>query len=208
MTWLANSRSSLRHNWYFIFELFCHCYILGHLHTFESNAAKTSLNVNIHWKMSFRSKPVFNVTAHLYFEPKEISIENIDCLNNTGQIFQMGTLKTCLNKVEATKSNAGRDLSSMWFLKSCSYWAYYHCFTGFTCSGFSGALKSGLSISCIINVDPMKQMPRGFFNKTDSKSKNHTATYELLNNETCFTYPIYMTVCHCSESIFPLLPAF
>lgn len=63
--------------------------------------------------MSFRSKPVFNVTAHLYFEPKVISIENIDCLKNTGNISQMGILKTCFNKVEATKRNAGRDLSSL-----------------------------------------------------------------------------------------------
>lgn len=119
----ANSLSSMRHNWYFVFELFCHCYIIGYLHTFESNTAKISLNANIHWKMSFRSKPVFNVTAHLYFEPKVISVENIDCLNNTDQTFQMGTLKTCFNMIEATKSNAGRDLSSIWFLKCCSYWA-------------------------------------------------------------------------------------
>lgn len=60
--------------------------------------------------MSFRSKPVFNVSAHLYFEPKIISIENIDCVSKTDKTFQMGELMACFKMVEATNSIAGRDL--------------------------------------------------------------------------------------------------
>lgn len=59
--------------------------------------------------MCFRSKPIFNLTPHLDFEPKTISIERIDCLSSTDGILQMGTLKACFQMVEATKSNAGRD---------------------------------------------------------------------------------------------------
>lgn len=62
------------------------------------------------FKLSFRSKPIFDVTAHLYFEPKMISIENISCPSRTDQAFQMGLLKVCFNMVEATKSKPGRDL--------------------------------------------------------------------------------------------------
>lgn len=57
--------------------------------------------------MSFRSKPVFNVSAHLYFEPKIISIEKIDCVSKTDRTFLMGELRACFNLVEATKSIAG-----------------------------------------------------------------------------------------------------
>ncbi|XP_056891585.1 integrin alpha-D isoform X1 [Takifugu flavidus] len=111
-----------------------------------------------------RSKPVFNVSARLYFEPKTISIENIDCVSATDKTFQMGELVACFHMAEATKSVAG-------------------------------SLKSGLNISCFINVDPLRQMSRGFFNETGSKARNHTATHELLDKENCFSYRIYMTEC-------------
>lgn len=61
--------------------------------------------------MSFRSKPVFNVSAQIYFDPKIISIEKIDCVSKTDKTFQMGELRACFNMVEATKSIAGRYLS-------------------------------------------------------------------------------------------------
>lgn len=61
--------------------------------------------------MSFRSKPVLNVNAHLYFEPKIISIEKINCVSKLDQTLQMGELRACFNVVEATKSAAGRDQS-------------------------------------------------------------------------------------------------
>ncbi|CAK6975744.1 integrin alpha-D [Scomber scombrus] len=51
-----------------------------------------------------RSRPVFNVKAHLSFQPKEISTEEIDCVGNTDQILPLVTLTVCFEMVEATKS--------------------------------------------------------------------------------------------------------
>lgn len=135
--------------------------------------------------MSFRSKPVFNVSAHLYFEPKIISIENIDCVSNTDQTFQMGELRACFKVVEATKSIAGRAQVSDRICRQRRSLSF---------TSFLGSLKSGLNISCFVNVDPLRQMSRGFFNVTGSKARNHTATQQILDRENCFTYRIYMTV--------------
>lgn len=142
-------------------------------------------------KLSSRSKPVFDVTAHLYFEPKMISIENISCSSRTDQTFQMGLLNVCFNMLEKTKSKPGRDLSQS---TRASQTEPCHCSAVLTLSGFSGALTSGLNISCIVVVDPTRQTHRGFFSQTDNKARIHTATHELQSGENCFTYPIYMTV--------------
>lgn len=61
--------------------------------------------------MYFRSRPVFNVTAHLFFQPKEISTDQIDCLSNKDEILPMGTLTVCIAGVETTKSKTGRNLT-------------------------------------------------------------------------------------------------
>ncbi|KAM4750891.1 integrin alpha-L [Anableps anableps] len=53
----------------------------------------------------------------------------------------------------------------------------------------------GINISCMLNVDPMRQTYRGFFDKTETNSRNITRTYELSDKETCFNYSIYMTTC-------------
>ncbi|KAM4584239.1 integrin alpha-M [Odontesthes bonariensis] len=54
-----------------------------------------------------RSKPVYNVTAHLHFLPEEISTENIDCLISTKENLHMVNVTACFEMTEATKSNAG-----------------------------------------------------------------------------------------------------
>lgn len=152
------------------------------------------------FKLSFRSKPVFDVTAHLHFEPQVISTENISCPGRADQTFQMGSLKVCFTMVEATKSKAGRGLrQSARAAQPCPR------STALTLCGFSGALKSGLNISCVVVVDPMRQTPRGFFSRTDNQGRTRTATQELLSRESCFTYPVYMAV---RDRILPLLPPF
>ncbi|XP_022595636.1 integrin alpha-L-like [Seriola dumerili] len=54
-----------------------------------------------------RSRPVFNVVAHLSCQPEEISIEKIDCLGNTDENLPVFTLTACFEMVEMTKSKAG-----------------------------------------------------------------------------------------------------
>ncbi|XP_053190826.1 integrin alpha-D [Scomber japonicus] len=54
-----------------------------------------------------RSRPVFNVKAHLSFQPKEISTEEIDCVVNTDHILPLVTLTVCFEMVEATQSREG-----------------------------------------------------------------------------------------------------
>ncbi|XP_028264897.1 integrin alpha-M [Parambassis ranga] len=68
------------------------------------------------------------------------------------------------------------------------------------CFNMNEATKSdseaiGLNITYMLNVDPMRQTNRGFFNQTDKTPRNLTSTYELINNETCFKYPIFMPKC-------------
>ncbi|XP_036940730.1 integrin alpha-L-like isoform X2 [Acanthopagrus latus] len=54
-----------------------------------------------------RSRPVFNVTAHLSFQPHIISTEKIDCIGNTNENLPMVNLTACFEMVETTKSKAG-----------------------------------------------------------------------------------------------------
>lgn len=61
--------------------------------------------------MSFRSKPVFNVTSHLSFLPDKISIEHFDCVSKPDDVLTMVVLKVCFKMVETTQSNAGKDES-------------------------------------------------------------------------------------------------
>ncbi|XP_037546385.1 integrin alpha-D [Nematolebias whitei] len=51
-----------------------------------------------------RSKPVFNVTAHLSFHPGTISIENIDCFQVSDKDLPMVNVTACFEMVEATKT--------------------------------------------------------------------------------------------------------
>uniref|UniRef100_A0A8P4GC93 VWFA domain-containing protein n=1 Tax=Dicentrarchus labrax TaxID=13489 RepID=A0A8P4GC93_DICLA len=44
----------------------------------------------------------------------------------------------------------------------------------------AGAMSSGLNISYVIDVDPMRQTYRGFFSQTDKKARNLTSTYTLI----------------------------
>ncbi|KAM3624674.1 uncharacterized protein V6R79_026459 [Siganus canaliculatus] len=109
-----------------------------------------------------RSRPVVNVTAHLSFEPEEISTDEIDCLSNTHENLPMATLTVCFKMVDTVKS---------------------------------GAWRSGLTITYMLDVDPMRQVYRGFFSQTDRKARSITAELELLDEDTCFNHSIYMPKC-------------
>ncbi|GLD61092.1 integrin alpha-L-like protein [Lates japonicus] len=120
-----------------------------------------------------RSRPVFNVMAHLSFQPEEISTEKIDCPIKTDETLPMVTLKVCFEMAETTKSKAG-------------------------------AMNSGLNISYTLNVDPVRQTHyRGFFG-TDKKARNHTNTYELREENTCFNYSIHMLKC-VTDTLSPII---
>ncbi|KAM7009680.1 integrin alpha-L [Tautogolabrus adspersus] len=108
------------------------------------------------------SRPVFNVIAHLSFQPEEISTENIDCLINKDHILPMVNIEACFKKVETTKTKT---------------------------------VSSGLNISYTLDVDPMRQTSRGFFDQLDRKARNLSFTYELRDENTCFNFSIYMTKC-------------
>ncbi|KAK2815604.1 hypothetical protein Q5P01_026071 [Channa striata] len=111
-----------------------------------------------------RSKPVFNVTARLSFQPGEISIDNFNCFGKADNVFHMITITTCFESVETTTSKAGSK-------------------------------SAGLNISYTLDIDPMRQIYRGFFSPTDKKARNLTAACELKHKETCFNYSIYMPIC-------------
>ncbi|XP_034739034.1 integrin alpha-M-like [Etheostoma cragini] len=53
-----------------------------------------------------RSRPIFNVTTRLSFEPNEIRTEKSDCLDHTDANLPMVTLQACFEIVETTKSKA------------------------------------------------------------------------------------------------------
>ncbi|KAM7418445.1 hypothetical protein PAMA_015863 [Pampus argenteus] len=59
----------------------------------------------------------------------------------------------------------------------------------------AGAMSSGLNISYTLDVDPTRQMYRGFFGKSGGKPRNLISTYTLTDKETCFNYSIYMPKC-------------
>ncbi|XP_030280885.1 integrin alpha-M-like [Sparus aurata] len=61
----------------------------------------------------FRSRPVFNVTAHLSFQPEMISTEKIDCVAKTNANLPMVNLTACFEMVETTKSKAGAISSGL-----------------------------------------------------------------------------------------------
>ncbi|KAK7930751.1 hypothetical protein WMY93_007146 [Mugilogobius chulae] len=54
-----------------------------------------------------KSKPVFNVTTRLSFEPHEINIDKIKCPSNMEDFVPLVNLTICFEMVEATKSSAG-----------------------------------------------------------------------------------------------------
>lgn len=53
------------------------------------------------------SKPVFNVTARITFEPHEIDIDKIQCPSRMDQFVDMVSLIICFEALEVTKSSAG-----------------------------------------------------------------------------------------------------
>uniref|UniRef100_A0AAX7SWS1 VWFA domain-containing protein n=1 Tax=Astatotilapia calliptera TaxID=8154 RepID=A0AAX7SWS1_ASTCA len=56
----------------------------------------------------FRAKPIFDVMAHLTFQPKEINTEIFDCLG-ADENLPMVTLTACFEMVKVTKSKQGRS---------------------------------------------------------------------------------------------------
>uniref|UniRef100_A0A667Y0X9 VWFA domain-containing protein n=1 Tax=Myripristis murdjan TaxID=586833 RepID=A0A667Y0X9_9TELE len=59
--------------------------------------------------LSSRSRPVFNVSAYMSFEPAEISTDKIDCPDTTDTSLLMVTLTVCFNLTETTSRPAGRE---------------------------------------------------------------------------------------------------
>uniref|UniRef100_A0A3B4X2Q3 Integrin alpha-M-like n=1 Tax=Seriola lalandi dorsalis TaxID=1841481 RepID=A0A3B4X2Q3_SERLL len=131
-----------------------------------------------------RSRPVFHVTTHLSFLPKEISTEKFDCVAKTDTSLFMVTIKSCFEMVETTKTaNTANTLILLYV--------------------FAGATNSGLNISYTLNVDPMRQTYRGFF-ETVEKTRNFTNISLLTDKETCFDSPIYMPKC-VTDTLSPLI---
>ncbi|XP_061581094.1 integrin alpha-D isoform X2 [Cololabis saira] len=60
-----------------------------------------------------RSRPVFNVSARLSFQPQEISTEKIDCLGSSSENLPMVNLTLCFEMEEATKSKGGAASSGL-----------------------------------------------------------------------------------------------
>uniref|UniRef100_A0A665UZQ2 Integrin alpha-M-like n=1 Tax=Echeneis naucrates TaxID=173247 RepID=A0A665UZQ2_ECHNA len=58
-----------------------------------------------------RSRPVVNVTAHLSFSPKEISIEKIDCVGKMSENLPMVTLTVCFEMVETTRKKTELNIT-------------------------------------------------------------------------------------------------
>uniref|UniRef100_A0A3B3UF29 Integrin alpha-L-like n=1 Tax=Poecilia latipinna TaxID=48699 RepID=A0A3B3UF29_9TELE len=54
---------------------------------------------------------------------------------------------------------------------------------------------TGIEISFMLIVDPMRLSNRGFFIENEAKSRNITQTHELTDKETCFNYSISMNKC-------------
>ncbi|XP_047198115.1 integrin alpha-L [Hippoglossus stenolepis] len=55
-------------------------------------------------------------------------------------------------------------------------------------------MSSGLNISYMLNVDPVRQTYRGFFGN-DKTARSLTSTCNLTANETCFEHPVNMPKC-------------
>ncbi|XP_068444941.1 integrin alpha-D [Clinocottus analis] len=57
------------------------------------------------------------------------------------------------------------------------------------------AMSSGLNISYMLHVDPMRPTFRGFFSRTNKKSRNLNSINELRDKDTCFNYSVFMPKC-------------
>ncbi|XP_037328342.2 integrin alpha-D [Pungitius pungitius] len=112
-----------------------------------------------------RSRPVFNVTADLSFQPNKISTEDIFCSgNDNNNVLEMVNLTACFDMVGTTELQ-------------------------------SEAAGSGMNISYMLHVDPLRQTSRGFFDPENKKTRNLISTYELTDKVTCFNFSIHMPVC-------------
>ncbi|XP_024119847.1 integrin alpha-D [Oryzias melastigma] len=114
-----------------------------------------------------RSKPVYNVEAHLSFHPEVISIDEIDCVSSDHEVLPMVNLTTCFNLKEAT----GRRTKLI------------------------NGTNLTLGILYTLSVDLMRQTHRGFFNPTDKKTKSLDIHYNLTTQATCFNHSVFMPKC-------------
>ncbi|XP_071772136.2 integrin alpha-X [Centroberyx gerrardi] len=112
-----------------------------------------------------RSKPVFNVSAHLRFEPAEISTDKIDCLGNTDTALPMVILTACFDMAETTQSKAGVPNTGLNI-------AYTLTVDPMRKTGF-----------------------RGFFNESVKGAKNLQSTVALRSKQTCFKHSVSMPKC-------------
>ncbi|XP_071396311.1 integrin alpha-L-like [Centroberyx affinis] len=115
--------------------------------------------------LSLRSKPVFNVSAHLRFEPAEISTDKIDCLENTATVLPMVILTACFDMAETTQRKAGAPNTGLNI-------AYTLTVDPMRKTGF-----------------------RGFLNESDKGAKNLQSTVELKSKQTCFNHSVSMPKC-------------
>lgn len=71
--------------------------------------------------------------AHLSFQPKEISIDEIDCVSNTEENLPMVLLTACFEMKEMTQSSTGRDLIHSYNSLIAAGTASYQCVDPVAC---------------------------------------------------------------------------
>ncbi|XP_031685908.1 integrin alpha-X-like isoform X5 [Oncorhynchus kisutch] len=58
----------------------------------------------------------------------------------------------------------------------------------------AGALSAGMNVSYTLDVDPVRQRSRAFYNDTNKGARSLLSTVELRKEQTCFNHSVYMTV--------------
>ncbi|XP_029537972.1 integrin alpha-X-like isoform X2 [Oncorhynchus nerka] len=59
----------------------------------------------------------------------------------------------------------------------------------------AGALSAGMNVSYTLDVDPVRQRSRAFYNDTNKGARRLLSTVELRKERTCFNHSVYMTQC-------------
>uniref|UniRef100_A0A8C7CGS8 Zmp:0000001082 n=1 Tax=Oncorhynchus kisutch TaxID=8019 RepID=A0A8C7CGS8_ONCKI len=59
----------------------------------------------------------------------------------------------------------------------------------------AGALSAGMNVSYTLDVDPVRQRSRAFYNDTNKGARSLLSTVELRKEQTCFNHSVYMTQC-------------
>uniref|UniRef100_A0A8C7P674 VWFA domain-containing protein n=1 Tax=Oncorhynchus mykiss TaxID=8022 RepID=A0A8C7P674_ONCMY len=59
----------------------------------------------------------------------------------------------------------------------------------------SKVLSAGMNVSYLLDVDPVRQRSRAFYNDTNKGARRLLTTVELRKERTCFNHSVYMTQC-------------